>query len=903
MAERIGEHPGNYRHPSTPVMGEPAGTGSPMRFQNLLPLLAPLIGREQQGQAISSFLLRPEVRLLTLTGAGGIGKTRLAQKVATDLSDIFTHGVCLVQLAAIRDADLVVPTIAQTLGLREVEEPSQFESLKAFLRDKHLLLLLDNFEQVLAAAPALVELLLACPSIKILVTSRAILHVEGEYEFTVPPLSLPDPLHLPAPEELLHYAAVALFVERAQAVKPNFVLSEDNAAAIAQICIRLDGLPLALELAAARSKLLSPQALLGRLTHRFAVLTGGRQDAPTRQQTLRDTISWSYDLLTVEEQRCFRRLAIFVGGCTLEAAEAVCNVPIYRGLSAGEADHSLPAIDLVASLLDKSLLQQSDRGGDEPRLLMLETIREYALETLVDAGELEATGELHAMYYLALAEQSEPELFGRQQHLWVDRLTRDSENIRAALLWLRGRRQHQELLLRLAGSLGWFWYMCGRLSEGMLWLEHALRGTGQDVAISARIKALCYEAFIALHLGQIDLHTSRAQECLTLARQQRDYRCFALASWSLVHYLLARGDVLGARVQAEETMAFALVPGSRDEDWLMACALNALGTVILYQGDYAQTQDLYERAAALFKKAGDLWLYGEMHLGFADVYLARGDESKGRALLDERIAIHAQANNSWATGWFLGLFGEIALRQGAIARARILLEAALKRHQQLGDQQGQSLIYALLAQAAASEQDYMLSRTLAAQSLEIARTVHDTRSLILCLEELADVVADQGEPAWAARLWGAAERYREASHATLPLVERLGRARHIEHAQRLLGKQIFAERWAEGRNMTAEQAIAASPMQDGTSKAQEPAQGRPAQTSVAQPLLDPLSLRELEVLKLLAGGASNQEIATALVLAPGTVKLHVSHILSKLGVNSRTRAILRAHDLGLLPEE
>ena len=883
MAELIGEHPGNYRHPSTTVKGEPAGTGSPVRFQNLPPLLAPLIGREQQEQAISSLLLKPAVRLLTLTGTAGIGKTRLASQVATDLIEVFTHGVCLVQLAPISDPDLVVPTISQTLGLRDVEERSLFESLKAFLRDKHLLLLLDNFEQVLSAAPALVELLLACPSIKILVTSRAVLHVESEYEFSVPPLSLPDPLHLPAHEELLHYAAVALFVQRAQAVKPNFVLSEDNAAAVAQICIRLDGLPLSLELAAARSKLLSPQALLGRLNHRLAVLRGGRQDAPTRQQALRDTISWSYDLLNPEEQHCFRRLAIFVGGCTLEAAEAVCN---------GAADLSLPAIDLVASLLDKSLLQQSDQGGDEPRLLMLETIREYALEMLADSGELEATEEIHARYFLALAEQSEPELFGHQQHLWVDRLTRDSENIRVALQWLLAGQQ-QELLLRLAGSLGWFWYMCGRLSEGMLWLEHALRGTRQDVAVSARIKALCYEAFIALHLGQVDLLTSRAQECLTLARLQREYRCFALASWSLVHYLLARGDVLGARVQAEETMAFVWIPGSRNEDWLMACALNALGTVLLYQGDYAQTQDLYERATALFKKAGDLWLYGEMYLGLADVYLARGDESKGRTLLDERIAIHAQADNSWATGWFLGLFGQIALRQGAIARARILLEAGLKRHQQLGDQQGQALIYALLAQAAASEHDYMLTRTLAAQSLEIARTILDTGSLILSLEGLADVVAGQGELDWAARLWGAAEHYREASDAPLPLVERLGRAHRVEQVQRLLGEQIFAEKWAEGRNMTAEQAIAASPTRDRTSKPQR----------TAQPLLDPLSERELEVLQLLAGGASNQEIALALVVTPGTVKLHVSHILSKLGVNSRTRAIIRARDLGLLTEK
>src|SRR5947207_5184386 len=330
MAERIGDRPGS-------------------RFHNLPFLLEPLIGREQQEQAIRAFLLRPEVRLLTLTGTAGIGKTRLAIQVATDLNEIFTQGVCLVQLAPLSDFNLVIPSIAQTLGLRDVEEYSLFESLKAFLQDKHLLLLLDNFEQVLAAAPALVELLLACPSIKLLVTSRAVLHVEGEYEFSVPPLSLPDPLHLPAHEELLHYAAIALFIQRAQTVKPTFVLSEDNAAVIAQICIRLDGLPLSLELAAARSKLLSPQALLGRLNHRLAVLTGGRQDAPTRQQTLRDTISWSYDLLNAQEQWCFRRLAIFVGGCTLEAAEAVCSVPIYRGLTAGEADLSLPAIDLVAS--------------------------------------------------------------------------------------------------------------------------------------------------------------------------------------------------------------------------------------------------------------------------------------------------------------------------------------------------------------------------------------------------------------------------------------------------------------------------------------------------------------------------------------------------------------------------
>jgi ATP/maltotriose-dependent transcriptional regulator MalT len=323
--------------------------------------------------------------------------------------------------------------------------------------------------------------------------------------------------------------------------------------------------------------------------------------------------------------------------------------------------------------------------------------------------------------------------------------------------------------------------------------------------------------------------------------------------------------------------------------------------VVLSQGDYTQAQQLYERAIALFKEAGDLWLYGELHLFLANVYWAQRDEARARTFLKEGLAIHDQVGNAWVTGWFVSLFGKIALRQGDIPRARFLLEAGLKRHQQLGDQQGQALIYALLAQAAASEHDYMLSRTLAAQSLEIARTVRDTGSLILCLEELADVVAGQGEPEWATVLWGAAERYREVSNATLPLVERLGRARRIEQAKRLLGEQVFAEKWAEGRKMTAEQAIAVPPTHGWTSKAQKPARGKPGQSSAEQPLLDPLSQRELEVLQLLAGGASNQEIATALVVAPGTVKLHVSHILSKLGVNSRTQAIVRARDLGLLP--
>src|SRR5207247_650430 len=372
-------------------------------------------------------------------------------------------------------------------------------------------------------------------------------------------------------------------------------------------------------------------------------------------------------------------------------------------------------------------------------------------------------------------------------------------------------------------------YMCGRFSEAMLWIETALREVAPDVAVSARIKALYIVALIASHLGQSDLLFVRARECLALARQNEDSRGFVIASWPLVHHLLADGDMFEAHAQAEETLTFVRVHALAEDSWALACALNAFGSVVLSQGDYTQAQHLYERAIALFKEAGDLWLYGELHLFLANVYWAQGDETKAQTFLKEGLAIHDQVGNAWVTGWFVSLFGEIALRQGDIPRARFLLEAGLKRHQQLGDQQGQALIYALLAQAAASEHDYLVTRTLAVQSLEIARTVHDTGSLILCLEELAVVVAGQGEPAWAARLWGAAEHCREASHATLPLVERLSRARHIEQAQGLLGKQIFAERWTEGRTLTAEQAIAASPTPDPAS--QRPVQGRPGRTS------------------------------------------------------------------------
>jgi predicted ATPase/class 3 adenylate cyclase len=507
----------------------------------------PLVGRVREVGAVCALMHRDEVRLVTLTGPGGIGKTRLGLQVAAELSESFADGVFFVDLAPLRNPSLVLSTIAQIIGIQEAAGQPLLERLADVLQQKQLLLLLDNFEQVMSAAMQVADLLSACPSLKVLVTSRERLHVRAEHEFAVPPLALLDPNRLPELATLAQSEAVALFLERAQATKSDFQLNPTNARAIAEICARLDGLPLAIELAAARIKLLSPQALLARLDQRLTVLTSGARDVPARHQTLRHTIAWSYDLLSAQEQRLFRRLAVFVGGCTPEAVESV---------STAVDDTNADLLDSMASLLDKSLLQRVEQDGDEPRFAMLETIREYGLEMLASAGEEQATRMAHAAYYLALAERAEPELSGPQQLIWFERLEREHDNLRAALSWLLEQGAHEqskEHALRLGGALSRFWEIRGYVSEGWRWLERVLEiSRGERSAV--RAKALIGAGALASLQDDFGQAEALCEEGMALCRELGDRRGSATALSSLGYAALMRSNYAAAHAQLEEAL-------------------------------------------------------------------------------------------------------------------------------------------------------------------------------------------------------------------------------------------------------------------------------------------------------------------------------------------------------------
>jgi predicted ATPase/DNA-binding CsgD family transcriptional regulator/DNA-binding XRE family transcriptional regulator len=857
-----------------------------------LPLpLTSLIGREQEVAEVGTLLRRSKTRLLTLIGTGGVGKTRLALQVVTEMQEDFTDGACFVSLAPLRDAALVLPTTAHALGLQESGTRSSLVQLKAALRTQHLLLVLDNFEHVIEAAPTLIELLAGCPRLKLLVTSREVLHVRGECTFVVQPLTLPDPGSFPERDMFLRAGAVTLFLERAREIIPDVEFTDEDLPLVAEVCRRVDGLPLALELAAARLKLLPLSALLERLEHRLAILTGGPRDLPTRQQTLRNTLAWSYELLSEGEQHLFRLLAIFVGGCTLEAIEAVCDMLTHVNIS---------VLDGITSLLDKHLLYQVALGSEETgerRLGMLETIREYGLECLLACGEMEQTRHAHVQYFLRLAEEAEAHLFGAEQMRWFDLIEREHDNLRAALNWLitqtgdEEEEQRIEMAVRLAGSLVHFWASRGYVSEGQMWLERILKEAKSNTKASLQANALSAAGLLATIPGDYERAASLYKESLKLYQEVGEARGLALSQhWLGWIALRKQGNDQLARSMLEESCAFFRKTGDKTN---LAYSLHFLAGVAIEQHKHTEARALLAEGLSLFKemtsKEGISW-----SLRFQGRYLfAQGDQAGASALMEESLSLSRKVNYRLGVAYALDLLGRFALAQADTPRAWSLLKESLTLLREVaGVQQSTAYVLAHLAIIATMKGDKAEADSRYRESLALFRQIDDLYGLAFCLKGFGVLIAQQGEFVWAARLWGAAETLGEVVPGAvflLPVVS-IDIERITASVRAELGVHSFVQAFAEGKAMTPEQALAVRgqllvPTLTGTqSKISEHKTAK-----LSRP--NELTEREFEVLCLVSQGLTDAQIAEALVISPRTVNAHLRSIFQKLGITSRHAAI------------
>jgi predicted ATPase/class 3 adenylate cyclase len=619
-----------------------------------------LIGREGEIAEVLQLFQTASARLVTLTGAGGVGKTRLAQEIAAEASDRFPNGAFFVDLSPLTDPTLVVPTIAATLGVREVVGQTLFQTLSGFLTDKRLLLLLDNCEQVLESASDIAALLAACPHLAILVTSREPLHIRAEREIAVAPLPLPKPGRLPALAELAGVPAVALFVERAQAAHASFALTEANAAAVAAICRRLDGLPLAIELAAARIKVLPPAALLARLELRLPLLIGGGRDLPARQRTMRDALAWSYDLLPAEEQRVFRCLAVFAGGCTLEAAAAVAS-----------QDGTIDVLASIAALVESSLLRQEEDGAGAPRFRMLETVREYGLEQLALAGEADGARQRHAAYFRSLVERQardNPLLAARES---VVPLVADQDNLRLVLIWF-DERDDVDALLELSTALYGLWQTRGPYREGLQWIARALERSSQDLPV-VRFWALVVATNLAVYAGDYPQAAVFVAEGLAIARRLGDPAQIGDALTN-AGYLAYRQGSYG---RAEELLREArdLHQGRAVGAWHGIPVL-VLGDTALAQEQFDQATAWYAEAIEFFESTDDSWSLSDAQAGLGGVKISTGHLVEAAALYRDSLdRSHDQGFTMLVSTALLGL-AAIAATSGQPETGARLLGAA-----------------------------------------------------------------------------------------------------------------------------------------------------------------------------------------------------------------------------------
>ena len=712
------------------------------------------IGRESEAAALRQLLNRAEVRLVTLTGPGGIGKTRLALQVAAEIGGEFPGGVCFVPLAPVAERGLIASTIAQAVGVHETGNQSPQEILDEYFRglDHPMLLVLDNFEHLASAAPVVAQMLTTGPKLKIVVTSQAPLHVYGEHEFPVPPLALPDPKHIPPLEVFSHLAAVALFLERAQAVKRDFALTRENAPAVAAICARLDGLPLAIELAAARIKLLSPSAILARLESRLNLLTGGARDLPTRQQTLRSTVDWSYGLLNAAEQTLFRRLSVFSGGCTLEAVEAVCDT---------KGDLGLDILDGMASMVDKSLAQQVEQAETETRFRMLSTLREYALERLAESNDESATRRAHAAYYLVLAEEGAEDAVAHPE--WLDRFEIEHDNFRMALDYLI-KTGDAEWGLRLGAALFRFWETREYLTEGRDAIDRLLALEGAVARPKLRSRLLFAAAVLAG--GQ--------------------------------------GDYASAQRLFEDSLESCL---ELNDNRGVAVALNALAVNARDRGDLAKAYLLFDRCAAIWRDLGDSADTARALSNLASVTKLQGDYAGAASLYDECLTMFRKAGDDAGVAWTLNYQGDVAREKADFANARSLCQQSLAAFRHLRDGWGIASALSDLAALSCDQGDNAEARRLYGESIKMFQELGHKRGIARVLECLAASAAAQSNAEQALHLAGAATALRQRLSAPLTLAEQPSLEKALEFARRTLGSAAGLTAWMEGWAMPVEQAV------------------------------------------------------------------------------------------------